>query len=128
MPNKIMYFTNENPQVELLRHTGEDRRMKLLKSFSYIDANGDRWTAKAGCVVDGASIPKAFQWLIGSPLVGDYRNASIIHDYYCKIKTRPSEDVHACFCEMLEVLGLPKWKRSLMCFAVKTYGPKFDGK
>lgn len=124
---KIMYFIG-SVKLELLVQPGEDRKAKLLEDFTYVDSEGDKWTAKKGAIVDGASIPRAFWSLIGGPFDGDYRNASIIHDYYCKKKLRPSSEVHECFCEMMLVLEVPFWKRKIMCFAVKTFGPKFGAK
>jgi hypothetical protein len=61
-----------------------DRRMELRHPFSYKDPNGKTWEVPWPFVVDGASIP-AFLWsTVGSPYVGDYRRASIVHDYWCR--------------------------------------------
>ena len=39
---------------------------------------------RRGRVVDGASIPSVFWSIIGAPYTGKYRDASVIHDYYCE--------------------------------------------
>lgn len=113
-------------KTEWLRNEGPDRLMKLLEDFSFLDSQGKMWTAPEGSIVDGASIPKFFTWIIGDPLVGDYRNASVIHDAYCKTQTRSYKETHEVFCEMLKELGLVSWKRNLMCFAVKSFGPRWS--
>lgn len=114
--------------VRMLRHKGADRKMKLLSNFSYRDKDGKLWLAPVGSIVDGASIPRAFWWIIGSPFVGDYRSATVIHDVYCQKKTRPSKRVHEVFGEMLKDLGLGWMKRTAMIKAVKWFGPKFKGR
>lgn len=61
-----------------------DRRMELRHPFSYKDPNGKTWEVPWPFMVDGASIP-AFLWsTVGSPYAGDYRRASIVHDYWCQ--------------------------------------------
>ncbi|APH71246.1 DUF1353 domain-containing protein [Aquibium oceanicum] len=72
------------------------RNARLLTDFSYTDPNGERWTAPKNAIVDGASIPRVF-WSAGSPWVGPYRQASVIHDYYCVTKVRPWKEVHRMF-------------------------------
>ncbi len=95
--------------------------------IGYVDNKGQLWEAPIGTVTDGASIPKAFWWVIGSPINPEYIEASIIHDLYCHNITRPSKAVHAVFEEMLtESKDVPKWKRKVMSFAVKVFGPRFE--
>ena len=68
-----------------------DRKMRLLAPFTYVDPKGVEWTAPAGWVIDGASIP-VFAWsIIGGPYNGKYRNASVIHDVACDQKAQPWE-------------------------------------
>jgi hypothetical protein len=45
--------------------------MVLLEDCSFIDSTGYRWECLAGDRVDGASIPKFFWRIIGSPLRGN---------------------------------------------------------
>ena len=58
-------------RVEWLRHAGEDRSMKLLEEFAFVDDRGVRWVAPAGSIIDGASIPEML-WSAanGTPYVG----------------------------------------------------------
>src|SRR5262245_19005365 len=69
----------------------ESRRMKLLEPFTYIDANKRRWLVPSGTVIGGASIPQTFWTIIRAPFSGAYRNASVIHDYYCESRTCRSQ-------------------------------------
>ena len=52
---------------------------ELVGDLSY-ENNELRITAKSGLKTDGASIPKPFWRLIGSPLTGRYVKSAIIHD------------------------------------------------
>lgn len=111
--------------VRWLRHEGEDRKIKTLSDFTYEDNDGNLWTVPAKTVCDGASIPKIFWTFFGSPFVGDYREASIVHDYLCDVKLVSSKKAHELWCEMLKTAGIGWWKRTTMCKMVKWFGPKF---
>lgn len=90
-----------NPKTEWLTQTGDDRDMKLLEDFFYIDPKGKQWNAPAGSVVNGASIPVPLWSIIGSPYTGEYRRASIVHDIACDNTSVPRREAdemfyHAC--------------------------------
>lgn len=91
------------PQVSL---DDDGRAIRLLADFAFIDAAGVKWSVPKGAVADGASIPKAFWSFIGGPLEGRYRNASIVHDWYCDRRTRSWQDTHHCFHEAMLVSGV----------------------
>jgi len=50
-----------------------------------------------GETVNGASIPQPLWSLVGSPWTGKYREASVIHDYYCDVRIEPWPAVHRMF-------------------------------
>jgi Protein of unknown function (DUF1353) len=76
-------FSGE-PETRWLTETDEeDRRMKLLAPFSFVDPDGKEWDTPVDYSVDGASIPRAVWTLVGSPYTGDYRRASVVHDKAC---------------------------------------------
>lgn len=104
----------------------DGRTMELTEDFFFVDANGLVWSAPKGSIVDGASIPRFFWRYIGSPFVGKYRNASVIHDVYCQTKSRPHKQVHKVFLEMMLVSGVDKDEASKMYLAVKVGGPKWQ--
>ena len=51
-------FSGE-PETNWMTEKKPDRRMTLLKPFSFQDPNGKDWTAPSSYILDGASIPRA---------------------------------------------------------------------
>lgn len=98
----------------------------LLCDFAFIDYRGKRWLAPGGAVTDGASIPRIFWTIWGSPFDGDYRYAAVIHDRYCITKSEPSEEVHRMFYEACLAGGVGRIKARLMYFAVSRFGPRWE--
>jgi hypothetical protein len=111
--------------VAWLQHAGDDRDMKLNQDFSFEDASGLRWKTPKGAVVNGASIPRVFWTIFGSPFIGDYRRASVVHDYFCQVRTRPSEATHRMFFEACVAGGVGQPKAKVMYAAVRTFGPSW---
>lgn len=75
------YFSGE-PETRWLTENVPDRRMVLLADFYFIDPKHTEWRVPNGYErLDGASIPRALWSLVGSPYTGDYRRASIVHDW-----------------------------------------------
>lgn len=111
-------------RVEWLRHGGEDRMMKLLEEFAFVDDKGVRWVAPASSIIDGASIP-AMLWSAanGTPFVGDYRRATVLHDVACQERTRPSADVHRMFYDAMITDGVTRGRAIKMYTAVRLFGP-----
>lgn len=107
----------------------DGRSMKLLADFSFFDDQGIEWFAPAGSVVDGASIPRWLWSIIGGPFEGKYRDASVIHDVYCKTQTRPSWRVHIMFFQAMRTKKVAICKAIAMYVAVRYIGgPRFPGK
>ncbi|WP_052369284.1 DUF1353 domain-containing protein [Citrobacter sp. S-77] len=66
-----------------------NRNMEILENFSYNDPDGKNWVTQNGSTINGASIPRVFWSVVGSPYIGNYRRASVIHDIACcLVKTR----------------------------------------
>lgn len=103
----------------------DGRTMRLEKDFSFIDGDGLEWLAPKNSIVDGASIPRFFWRYIGSPFVGKYREASVIHDVYCQTKSRPHKQVHKVFLNMMLASGVDKDDAEQMYLAVKIGGPRW---
>lgn len=95
------------------------RNMRLLRSVSFKSKTGKIWRVPRGAVINGASIPRVFWTPVGSPYVGRYRRASVIHDYYCAIGTEPQRDVHRIFWEAMLFDKLNPSKARVMYLAVK---------
>ena len=77
-------------------------------------------TVPKGFITDFASVPDCLHWIL--PPNGKYGKAAVIHDYcyfsacYSKLKS------DKIFLEGMEVLGVAKWKRDIMYYAVVLFG------
>lgn len=133
--------------VEWLVHPGKDRLVRVARPFIFRDMAGRLWRVPAGFISDGASIPRVFWWLIGHPLMGDYRRAALVHDFACEMlkgkgtaltvtsvlldeetELRPwyldARAVHRTLYDGCTVDTLTSWKRDVMYWAVDRYGPQ----
>lgn len=99
------------------------RLMELLDTFAFIDKNGKRWHVPSGTRVDGASIPKILWSIIGSPYSGKYRDASVVHDFYCSVQTESCNETHNMFFEAMIVSGVSRHRALIMYAAVRYAGP-----
>lgn len=79
-------------QVEWLDDK-EGRDMKLIQPFSYKDNAGKIWQVPIGTIINGASIPQYLWTFLGSPYVGKYRKASVIHDYFWKDEASENQEL-----------------------------------
>jgi hypothetical protein len=78
-----------------------------------------------GFITDFATIPRLLYSIF--PPVGRYNKAAMMHDYLydssCPIKiTRKEADLF--FLQAMEVLGVEKWVRYSLFFAVRLFGKK----
>ncbi|QFU23749.1 DUF1353 domain-containing protein [Shewanella eurypsychrophilus] len=103
----------------------EPRKMLLEEPFSFVDKDGIKWTAPAGSIIDGASIPRPLWYLIGSPFNGRYRRSSVIHDVYCVTQSRPHKQVHRMFYDAIRADGVSKVKALAMYGALKIGAPRW---
>ena len=103
------------------------RDMHLRQDLTYVDPKGIRWHVPSGAIVNGASIPRMLWSVIGGPFTGKYRGASVVHDYYCVVKTRNSDTVHKVFYDAMITSGVsPNWAM-LLYQAVARFGPRWRG-
>lgn len=79
----------------------------------------------AGYRTDFASIPRVFWRLM--PPGGQYREAAVVHDYLCDVEPKVCSHIEAAdvFGEAMAELGVKPWKRRMMVWAVKRFGPRF---
>jgi hypothetical protein len=104
----------------------DGRIMTLLNRFAFVDDAQLVWSVPAMVRVDGASIPK-FAWsILGSPFVGRYRKASVVHDWYCDIRTREWKATHRMFYEAMRASKVSGAKARIMYAAVYYAGPRWD--
>lgn len=103
----------------------EDRNVQLLEPFGYRDSKGVDWDVPAGYISDGASIPWSLWTFVGGPYDGPYRDAAIIHDYYCEKKTRTWEETHAMFLEASLRRGVTESVAQTMYAGILYGGPRW---
>lgn len=113
-------------QGELLLNALPGRLMELQAPFAYAEASDRIWTVPAGAVVDGASIPRVFWSLVGGPWDGDYRDASVIHDWYCAVRVQPWKDTHQMFYRAMLRSGVSPRKARILFLAVYYAGPSWS--
>lgn len=118
-------FTS-SPKLEFVDEgPGKGRDMRLLEDLTYIDPSGGDWTAQKGFQTDGASIPQVFWSFVGGPFDGPYRNAAIIHDWFCDKKDRRWQDVHRIFYYASRAAGVQQVKAKILYAAVMFGGPRW---
>ena len=110
----------------ILQPLPDGRHMRLLKPFGFVDSNGRAWPVPKGTIVDGASIPRAFWSIVGGPFEGKYRNASVIHDYYCDVRTRTWEATDRVFYDAMISSGVDDREAKILYSAVVVGGPRWD--
>lgn len=99
--------------------------VQLLQPFGYVDSKGVQWDVPAGFLSDGASIPDALWAVVGGPYSGPYRDAAVVHDYFCSTKHRPWQDVHDVFLEAALNRGTTDWKAQYMYAGILLKGPRW---
>ena len=113
-----------NVDTRWLVHGGADREMKLLSAFAFVDSAGYRWAAHPGEKVDGASIPEqVWSTVVGTPFIGDYRRASVVHDVVCERHERTSRDAHRMFYEAMLADGTREGTGALVLHGGKAVRP-----
>jgi len=112
--------------VEWLDDQSDSRDMRLLEQFAFVDPTGKVWAVPKGAVINGASIPRLFWSLVGPPFVGAYRRASVIHDYYCDVRSEPWLAVHRMFFEASLAGGVPEATAKIMYVAIYGAGPRWS--
>ena len=112
---------------DLIVHVNRDgRTMTLVQPFAFVDQRCINWIVPTGAVVDGASIPQAAWSLVGGPFEGKYREASVIHDWYCALRVQPWQAVHLMFYEAMRANGVEQDAANRMYQAVRRFGPQWD--
>jgi len=112
-------FTKHPP----LRPLDNGIEWEVMEDFEYhVGAEDSNEIIKIpkGFVTDGASIPRLCWSFIGGPW-GKYGYAAILHDYLCVTKPFPQSKSDYIFYEAMGVLGVPKWKRLIMYWAVRIF-------
>lgn len=104
----------------------DGRHMTLVAPFEFVDTDGTSWPVPKGMMTDGASIPQIFWSVMGGPYEGKYRDAAVIHDYYCDVRIRSWQTVDRMFYDAMIASGVDKTEATLMYAAVVHWGPHWD--
>ncbi|EMA4827255.1 DUF1353 domain-containing protein [Salmonella enterica] len=88
--------------------------------FYLSDDNSDIISVPAGFITDLATVPRIF-WILLPP-DGKYAKAAIIHDYLYDNALRTKYEADRIFLDGMTVLGVPKWKKTIMYWAVRWFG------
>ena len=107
---------------------------RTAKEIEFIDARPSKWVAPRNTLTDGASIPKLFFKVIGTPRSKEFINAATLHDAYCGVgnQSLPQfhsntwQNVHRMFYDALRVDGTPPKKAKIMYAAVYLAGPRWN--
>lgn len=100
-------------------------KWQLTESFTfYFEQNGKVKNLKIpkGFITDFASVPKILFSIF--PPIGRYNKATIIHDYLYSKKVLPRKTADLYFLQAMQVLGVSKWRRYAMFYAVRFFGAK----
>jgi len=109
----------------ILEFLPDGRQARVITYLIFVDSRGVSYSADPGQIVDGASIPRFFWRLMGSPFVGRHRRAALVHDgEYIKRKYTRLE-VDRMFLEALKVDGVGLIKRQTMYRIVRAFGKSY---
>ena len=126
------YLSRWSGPVRLEMHRGriEERTFEIIEDISYKTdvAGGHIISIPAGYRTDFLSIPRFFSRMFQR--VGKGAFAALPHDVLCEENLRPEWCVDHflaadVFNEALKDEGVNSFKRRLMVWAVKNYGPKW---
>lgn len=77
---------------------------------------------KGGFCFNGASIPRLFWTLIGSPFDYRFRRAALYHDAMYHSHMVSKREADRGFLDLLKAEGVSWWKRTAMWMAVSLFG------
>lgn len=104
-------------------HMLDNYRWQLLAEFYYHVGSlpsVEVICVPVGMITDLASTPRML-WAIFPPH-GQYAKAAIVHDYLYQQAIGSKAWADRVFLEAMEVLGVPRWRRVVMYWAVRLFG------
>jgi hypothetical protein len=87
---------------------------------------GPDWTITVpdGFVTDFASLPRPL-WVLW-PRSGAWNPAAVVHDFECRVRFRPSREVHGRIRETLAACGVGWLTRQVLYLGVSQFGPTWN--
>lgn len=107
------WITNLDKEPLDFRYLNKECTKAVLQQPLVYDYNGLKIEVPEGFTCDGASIPRIFWTVAGSPLRGAYVPAAFIHDYLCHLALADKKpvcswsDAHKAFYEAMLDNGCP---------------------
>ena len=109
--------------TETYRHGRQVDRLTVPLTFGGVGRNGGRFGLRirvpAGFETDYASTPRFLWWLV--PPRGLYSRAAVVHDFLCETRPCSRFMADAIFREAMCSVGVPRWRRVIMYYAVRAY-------
>jgi Protein of unknown function (DUF1353) len=102
----------------------DGRKVTLQEPYAFVDPEGKEWDVPTGYKTDGASVPAAL-WAFYPPFTGNYRQAAVIHDYYCDNEERSWQDTHKVFYYAMRAANVDEQTAKIMYTAVYLFGPRW---
>jgi hypothetical protein len=102
----------------------DGRKVTLVEPFAFVDPFGKEWDVPTGYKTDGASVPSVL-WALYPPFTGSYRQAAVIHDYYCDNEERSWQDTHKVFYFAMRAANVDEQTAKIMYGAVYLFGPRW---
>jgi hypothetical protein len=99
--------------------------MRLVKNFSFTQANGKTWPVPAGSIVDGRSMSPLFVRLSGHPFEGGFRRTAVVYDHAAKQQSQPWQEVQQMFFEGSVTEGILPIEAKVMYLLVNATGPRW---
>ena len=110
------------PETEVSKYMLEKPyRRKLFEDFNFI-YEGRAFTIKRGFWWDGASIPRFFWRIAGSPMTGKYYLAALVHDMFYATHYFPRKQADTIFYDMMIHCGVGTVLAWTIYRAVRTGG------
>jgi Protein of unknown function (DUF1353) len=100
--------------------------MRLVEDFGFRQAEGKRWTASRGQVLEGKAMPPLFRDLVGQPFDGSYRKSAVVYDSAVHTMTEPWEQAQRMFFEASIAEGVPVPDAKIMYLILVVQGTRWE--
>lgn len=117
----------KHPRVDLLPGGFGSSPFRVAEDVRFWSVRMNRWIVIPEYFQsDLLSIPGIFTRIL--PRGGYGKRAAIAHDFLCVDRPEwcSSDDAADVFDEALEIDGVPTWRRVVMVWAVRNFGPQWE--
>lgn len=100
--------------------------MRLMQDFAFRQAQGKRWVATQGQVLEGKAMPPLFRDLVGKPFDGGFRKAAVVYDAAAQKMTEHWQQSQRMFFEASVVEGVPESDAKVMYLVLAAQGTRWE--